>query len=71
LRLAHERDCRVIRGRYNPTPKNDMVRDLYPRMGFAEAGGERFLFELTTVGRRSEQTAIQVMRRAYEQVVSA
>jgi predicted enzyme involved in methoxymalonyl-ACP biosynthesis len=73
VRLARERDCQVIRGIYNPTTKNSMVRDLYPRMGFAETGriGDQLVFELATVGCRSEQTAIQVTRRAYEQVVSA
>jgi FkbH-like protein len=73
VHLARDRNCRVIRGRYNPTTKNSMVRDLYPRMGFVEAGqvGDQLVFELGTVRCHSEQTAIQVMRRAYEQVVGA
>ena len=73
VRLARDLDCHVIRGRYNPTSKNSMVRDLYPRMGFAEGGqvGDQLVFELGTAGRQSEPTAIQVMRRSYEQVVSA
>jgi len=73
VRLARDLDCNVIRGRYDPTSKNSMVRDLYPRMGFAAAGqvGDQLIFELGTAGCHSEQTAIQVMRRSYEQVVSA
>jgi FkbH-like protein len=34
LRLGRERGARLVRGRYLPTAKNRMVRDLYARMGF-------------------------------------
>jgi FkbH-like protein len=37
FRLA---EGRTVRGRYLPTEKNRMVRDLYPRMGFVVAGEE-------------------------------
>jgi FkbH-like protein len=73
VRLARERDCFLIRGRYIPTAKNDMVRDLYPRMGFSPAGqeGQDLLFELIPGSREPFPTAIEVNRRAHEQVVSA
>lgn len=73
VRLAREWDCSLIRGRYIPTAKNDMVRDLYPRMGFSPAGqdGGDLLFELIPSRQEPFPTAIEVNRRAHEQVVSA
>jgi FkbH-like protein len=38
VQLARERQCVRIAGLYVPTAKNDMVRDFYPRMGFAATG---------------------------------
>jgi FkbH-like protein len=38
MRRATTRGCRVVRGRYLPTAKNGLVRDLLPRLGFADAG---------------------------------
>jgi FkbH-like protein len=66
LRLARLRGCERVRGRYIPTAKNGMVRDLYPRMGFEAAGatGETLIFELADVNRAPQQTAIRVVRRA-------
>ena len=34
--LAKDRGCERIIGTYWPTPKNHVVRNLYPRLGFAE-----------------------------------
>ena len=34
VRLAHDRACVRIVGRYIPSAKNGMVQDLYPRLGF-------------------------------------
>ena len=34
-RLAASRGCSRLEGVYLPTAKNEMVRDFYPRMGFA------------------------------------
>jgi len=72
VRRARERSCHRIVGRYISSPKNDMVRDLYPRMGFTAAGqdGDHLLFELSAVGREPIPTAIEINRRTHEQVVS-
>ena len=35
VQLANSTGCRRVVGVYKPTAKNGMVRDLYPRMGFA------------------------------------
>lgn len=38
VQQARERGCRALLGVYRETPKNDMVRDFYPRMGFEPRG---------------------------------
>jgi predicted enzyme involved in methoxymalonyl-ACP biosynthesis len=38
VRAARERGIRTIVGEYRPTPKNALVADLYPRLGFAKLG---------------------------------
>lgn len=44
LALAAERGAARLIGLYRPTPKNGVVADLYPRLGFSPAGEEgRFL----------------------------
>ncbi len=35
---AREMGCTRVIGQYRPTPKNAMVADLFPRMGFSDAG---------------------------------
>jgi len=72
-RLAATRDCKVIRGRYVPTPKNGIVRGLYPRMGFTEVSTDngQIVFELRDLVRPLAESAIRVERRAYDQVFSA
>jgi len=67
-RLARARWCRRLRGIYLPTPKNDMVRDFYHRMGFAlisesDTGRE---FELRLEEFRPIPTKIEITHRAYE-----
>src|SRR5262249_7972904 len=37
-RMARERSLSALRGLYIPTAKNPMVKDLYPRLGFASLG---------------------------------
>ena len=49
---ARRLDAERLIGLYRPTPKNGMVRDLYPRLGFAAQGGEadgetRFVLDLS------------------------
>jgi len=38
VRRAAALGCAVVRGRYIPTAKNGMVRELLPRLGFSDAG---------------------------------
>ena len=68
VRLAKLRGCEVVMGHYLPTEKNEMVRDLFPRMGFAlvEERPERLTFELSVTSFVPRQTAIQIDRRAYD-----
>ena len=64
VRLALARGATRVRGLYLPTAKNDMVRDLYARMGFSlieEEGGRRE-FELDPRQHRPQTTHIQVTR---------
>jgi predicted enzyme involved in methoxymalonyl-ACP biosynthesis len=35
VRIARDLNCSRIKGRYRPSPKNSMVSDLYPRLGFS------------------------------------
>jgi len=37
-RVAHDRGCEVIRGRYVPSKKNKLVAQLYHRLGFEKVG---------------------------------
>jgi FkbH-like protein len=50
-RAAAERGCSELRGSYVPSPKNELVRDLFPRHGFdlvAESGEvTHWLYDLT------------------------
>jgi FkbH-like protein len=67
-RLAQLRGCNVIKGLYLRTPKNDMVRDFYSRMGFtlvAESDQSRG-FELSVANFQPHLTRINVIRHAYE-----
>lgn len=52
VRLADERGCTRVRGTYIPTAKNNMVSDLYPRLGFEAAGqdGGATVYELAVAG---------------------
>jgi FkbH-like protein len=69
-RLAKERDCARLEGVYLPTPKNDMVRDFYPRMGFAliREDEKRREFELKLDAFQTIPTKIKIARRAYSAV---
>jgi FkbH-like protein len=68
VRLARRRGAERIRGKYIPTAKNGMVRDLFPRMGF-KAIGERdgqLEFEADPQAWEPARTHIAIARRAYE-----
>lgn len=43
VKRAAQAGCQKIVGEYLPTPKNKMVEDLYPRMGFEALGDNRYL----------------------------
>jgi len=67
-RLAKWKNCPRLAGIYLPTPKNEMVRDFYGRMGFtltaeSETGRE---FELRLASFQPLPTKIKIIRRAYE-----
>lgn len=67
-RLAKLKNCVRLEGIYLPTPKNEMVRDFYSRMGFSlirenEAARE---FELKLDTFQPVPTRIKIIRRAYE-----
>jgi predicted enzyme involved in methoxymalonyl-ACP biosynthesis len=64
VRVALARGATRVRGLYLPTKKNDMVRDLYTRMGFTlvrEEGGRRE-HELDPRAHEAVQTRIRVTR---------
>jgi len=67
-RLARGRGCTRLAGVYLPTPKNEMVRDFYGRMGFtltSETETKRE-FELSLDQFQPIPTKIKIVRRAYE-----
>jgi FkbH-like protein len=67
-RLAKNKNCTRLEGIFLPTPKNEMVRDFYGRMGFtltAESGTKRE-FELQLDAFKPVPTKIKIIRRAYE-----
>lgn len=67
-RLAKARGCTRLEGVFLPTPKNEMVRDFYGRMGFtltSESETKRE-FELRLENFQPIPTKIKIVRRAYE-----
>jgi FkbH-like protein len=68
VRLAKLKNCTRLEGIYLPTPKNEMVRDFYGRMGFtliSESETKRE-FELRLENFQPIPTKIKITRRAYE-----
>jgi FkbH-like protein len=68
VRLASLRECTAVRGRYVASPKNGMVKDLYPRMGFQPTleTAEELRFALETKTFHPFRTHINVLSKAYE-----
>lgn len=62
MRLAFTVGAARVRGRYLPTPKNSMVRDLYTRMGFSLVGEEadQVTFETDARVYRPRATKIRI-----------
>ena len=46
IEAAHDNGCNRIAGRFIPTPKNTLVADLYPQLGFDAKDGE-FVLDLS------------------------
>jgi len=67
-RLAKARGCARLEGIYLPTPKNEMVRDFYGRMGFTLTTENEMKreFELRLEAYQPIPTKIKITRRAYE-----
>ena len=67
LRRARALGYNVVSGTYVPTAKNELVRDLYSRLGFEAAGGDggstRWRYDL----RRADDTKTQYIEVADEQ----
>lgn len=67
VRIALQSGCNRITGRYIRTAKNEMVADLYPRMGFlpasrtvAQAGEDEMEYVLVPAEYKNVETAIAV-----------
>jgi FkbH-like protein len=69
---ARAMGCRRVLGRYIPTAKNGLVRDLYPRLGFTEAGtdGEAAVYALDTDSYKPKATLINCLEKAEERAYS-
>lgn len=67
-RVSMLRGCNRLEGVYLPTPKNDMVRDFYPRMGFRLLRDDpaHREFELKLDAFCPIETKIKIVRRAYD-----
>ncbi len=67
-RLAKKHSCTQIMGAYIPTAKNQLVRNLYPRMGFQKVMEteiySQFSYGLKTF--KPFQSRIEIVRRAYD-----
>jgi FkbH-like protein len=61
--LAAARGLRVLRGRYLPTPKNALVKDHYPNLGFRLVRSDaerRYEYELALADWKPTETFIQI-----------
>lgn len=68
VRLARDRGCDRVIGRYIPTAKNGMVRELYPKLGFAQVGEEAGgiqVYALNIARYESMATAIKMKKEIY------
>jgi FkbH-like protein len=68
VRLAEKNSANQLAGVYLPTPKNEMVRDFYSRMGFtlSSENETRREFTLKLENFQPVSTKIKLLRRAYE-----
>lgn len=70
VRLARLRNCTQIKGLYSPTVKNNMVADLYPKLGFQSVAKSEFYseFKLEVKDFIDLPTFIAVNSRIYKNV---
>ena len=70
VRFAQVKGCTRLAGVYIATPKNEMVRDFYPRLGFQPktVTPTRGEFTLELAGFQSKPTKITVIHHAYEPI---
>ena len=68
VRLAKWKNCQSLLGTYLPTPKNEMVRDFYGKMGFTltNESEEKKEFELRLKIFQPIPAKIKIVRHAYE-----
>lgn len=68
VRLAGQKSCSRLQGVYLASPKNDMVRDFYPRMGFQARSvtAERGEFELDVATYSPRLTRISIPQNNHE-----
>ncbi len=66
VRLARQHGCQRVVGTYKPTAKNNMVRELYPRMGFVarDIGEEASTYVLDVETYSPKNTKIRIMEPA-------
>ena len=67
VQLARSRGCSRVVGTYLPSPKNAMVRDLYPDLGFTEESSDesRSVFTLNVMSYSLRPTHIAVLSGSY------
>ena len=67
-RVAHLRNCTTLKGVYLPTPKNEMVRDFYQKMGFELLRDEPDFreFHLPIELHNPPATHIRLTKRSFE-----
>jgi FkbH-like protein len=64
LEIARAQRCQLIVGRYLPTPRNELVRDLFPELGFTlrEKTDEQDTYHVVVAQRPAKTTEITVER---------
>jgi FkbH-like protein len=68
VRIASARGAETVRGEYVPTAKNEMVRDLYPRLGFTLVceSESRTSYSIETTKYETKPTWIHLESKAHE-----
>jgi FkbH-like protein len=67
LGIARSRGCRMIVGRYLPTARNELVRGLFPDLGFTleeKTEDQKCTYRLDVAGAQARPTQIKVQRHS-------